>query len=150
MSHNNRSCVEANSDRIATQLTETSFVSDDPATSPPLDLMASVAFLETHLGCDVNEGGNWGAPVSPSQRHRAGTHMHAARALSNGYIHCGTWEGAVLRFHTGLCNPRTQSSSAAVRTRGVQYLRTVSGIQHRIRVYVIQQEFPTFVTRNPF
>lgn len=151
MSHNNRQCIERNQDRIASQLQEIASSSSETLPAiPPLDLMTSVAFLESHLGCDFNHSGDWGAPPSVSQRHTAGTHMNAARVLSNGYQVCNSWEGSVLRFHTGLCDPMTQTSNVPLRVRGVEYLRTVSRIQRRIRLHVIRQEYPTLIIRNPF
>lgn len=69
----------------------------------PPQLFVAVGFLETHLGCARGEGGNWGAPISPTRRHVAGTPMHAARALWRSYEVCGDWEAATRRFRTGLC-----------------------------------------------
>jgi hypothetical protein len=118
MSGNNRACVEARRDRIVQQLTETT------AAGVPAPLMASVAFMETHLGCDRNEGGNWGAPIDRLHRHTAGTHLDAARALLTGVHRCGTWDGAVMRFRSGMC--RTQQPYA------VRYVRLVNQLVRRI------------------
>lgn len=135
MSHNNRQCIERQQARIIQQLSEVSQPISDSLPAPPVELTAAVAFLETHLGCDINEGGNWGAPIDPQHRHTAGTHMHAVQALSRGYMRCGSWEGAVLRFHTGFCDPMHQTRSRAVQQRGVLYLRTVNSIVNRIRTF---------------
>lgn len=71
----------------------------------PMEMIATIGFLETHLGCARGEGGNWGAPISVQQRHVAGTPMQAATALWRSYQVCGDWEGAARRFRTGLCRP---------------------------------------------
>lgn len=118
MNGDNRQCIAERQVQIASQLEETTRMGVPPA------LMVSVAFLETHLGCDRHEGGNWGAPISPNERHTAGTHVHAARALLTGFERCGSWDGAVLRFRTGLC--RTNASY------GVNYLRNVQRLTRRL------------------
>lgn len=70
----------------------------------PIEVIATVGFLETHLGCARNEGGGWGAPIDIHHRHTAGTPMHAARALWRSYEVCNhDWEAAARRFRTGLC-----------------------------------------------
>jgi len=120
MSGNNRACVESRRDRIVQQLTETT------AAGVPAPLMASVAFMETHLGCDRHEGGNWGAPIDRNHRHTAGTHMDAAQALLTGLQRCGTWDGAVMRFRSGMC--RTQQAYA------VRYVRIVNALVRRIEM----------------
>lgn len=71
----------------------------------PPGVLLFVGFAETHLGCDRNEGGNWGAPISRFRRHTAGTSQHAAIALRRSYEVCHTWEGAIGRFRSGVCNP---------------------------------------------
>lgn len=71
---------------------------------PPLFL--SVGFHETHLGCDANEGGGWGAPINRRNRHVAGTPLQAARVLARGWLHCGSWLGAARYFNTGMCDER--------------------------------------------
>ena len=120
MSGNNRACMERNRERIVQQLEETTRM------GVPAEIMASVAFLETHLGCDRGEGGNWGAPIDPQHRHTAGTHVHAARALVTGLSRCGGhWDAAIVRFRTGLCEPRN-----AV---GRSYLQRVRGLIRRIQ-----------------
>jgi len=98
MSHNNRACIEANRDHIVRVAEEG--LRDHGV--PPL-VMISVGFMETHLGCDVGEGGNWGAPISRAERHRAGTPGQAAQALQTSREVCGTWLGAISRFKSGLC-----------------------------------------------
>lgn len=114
MSGNNRACIEERRDRIVQQLTETA------AAGVPAPLMAAVAFMETHLGCDPHEGGNWGAPISRTHRHTAGTHLTAAHVLVVGLARCGTWDGAVSRFRSGLC--RTQQPYVLRYVRGVNAL----------------------------
>jgi hypothetical protein len=118
MSGNNRACIQSRQARIVEQLTETT------AAGVPPEIMASVAFVETHLGCDRNEGGNWGAPIDPAHRHTAGTHVHAARALLTGRERCGSWDGAIVRFRTGLCAARTPV--------GRRYLANVTRLAQRI------------------
>lgn len=133
MSGNNRQCIEHNQARIVQQLRESQVPIEPNAPTPPLELLAAVAFMETHLGCDAHEGGNWGAPIDKYHRHTAGTHMSAVRVLVHGYQRCGTWEGSVLRFRTGLCNPARQSSSDVIRRIGPRYLRRVQSLVTRIR-----------------
>lgn len=118
MSGNNRACIEGNRGRIVQQLTETT------AAGVPTEIMAAVAFVETHLGCDRGEGGNWGAPIDRLHRHTAGTHMDAAQSLLTGRRECGTWDGAIMRFRSGLC--RTQQPYA------VRYVRMVNQLVRRI------------------
>lgn len=120
MSHGNRECIVQRREAIVSQLRE----AEETFGIPPA-IMASVAFVETHLGCDRNEGGNWGAPVSPTRRHSPGTHLHAARALATSWRVCGggTWEPAVLRFHVGLCRPGRRRSA---------YANTVLTLTHRL------------------
>jgi len=98
MSGNNRACIERNQVQIASVLER----GEKAYGVPPLVLL-SVGFAETHLGCDAGEGGNWGAPISRFQRHRAGTPVQAAQALQASYRVCGTWLGAISRFRSGLC-----------------------------------------------
>lgn len=133
MSGNNRACIETQQARIVQQLREVSEPYEPGAPVPPTELTAAVAFAETHLGCDIHEGGNWGAPIDAQHRHTAGTHMNAVRVLVRGYQRCGSWDGAVLRFRTGLCNPQRQSSSPRVRHQGAHYLRVIHRIVERIR-----------------
>lgn len=139
MSGNNRRCIETQQSRIIRQLREVSEPVEPEAPVPPTELTAAVAFVETHLGCDINEGGNWGAPIDPQHRHTAGTHMHAVRALSRGYRACGDWDGAVMRFRTGLCNPK-RSPSPTVREQGTHYLRVIRSIVERMRAYSLVPE----------
>ena len=133
MSGHNRQCIETNREHITQQLREVQQPFEPGAPVPPLELTAAVAFTETHLGCDHNEGGNWGAPVDGRHRHTPGTHMSALRVLSRSYTVCGTWDGAVMRFRTGLCDPRRQSSSPAVAQQGVSYLRRVKNLIRRMQ-----------------
>lgn len=72
--------------------------------SVPAGLLVSVAFNETHLGCDRGSGGCWGAPIDAQHRHTAGNSDSAARVLRTGYDRChNSWRGAVSRFRCGLC-----------------------------------------------
>lgn len=128
MSGNNRACIEQNRAHIAAQLDETHAAYPDV----PLEVMAAVAFAETHLGCDAGEGGNWGAPISRDRRHTAGTHLHAAGALHRSLAVCGTVDGAIQRFRTGLCDPRRQTANLRVREQATTYLRTVRRLEAAI------------------
>lgn len=132
MSGHNRQCIINNQERIVQQLQDASRPIEPEAPVPPVELTAAVAFEETHLGCDHNEGGGWGAPISRSRRHVAGTHLHAVRVLSRSYQVCGTWDRAVLRFRTGLCYPNT-SPSRRVRHQGARYLRIIHSLIRRLR-----------------
>ena len=100
--------------------------------SMPPEMIVSVGFHETHLGCARNEGGNWGAPISPQQRHIAGTPIQAARALWRSYEVCGNWEGAARRFRTGLCNPRNPT----IKDIGERYGRSVIRAANSLRMQV--------------
>lgn len=132
MSGNNRRCIETQQSRIVQQLREVSRPYEPGAPVPPVELTAAVAFAETHLGCDLHEGGNWGAPIDAQHRHTAGTHMNAVRVLSQSYRVCGGWDGAILRFRTGLCDPR-RSPSERVRRQGARYLRVIHRLMDGIR-----------------
>jgi len=94
-------CMERRAPRIAVQAAE-----GEATYGVPAALLLVIGFAETHLGCDHGEGGGWGAPVDPTHRHTAGTHLHAARALASSYRACGNWYGAIVRFRTGLCTTR--------------------------------------------
>lgn len=87
----------------------------------PPAVILSVGFLESHLGCDRASGGCWGAPISPTRRTTAGTHMHAGRALATSYRVCtvngqGSWLRAISRFRCGRCggcpDPRNPYTAA--------------------------------------
>jgi len=107
------SCIEERRDAIVANLN-----AGEGKYGVPAGLMMVVAFNETHLGCDAREGGNWGAPISATRRHVAGTPLQAARILANGHRHCGSWRGAVSFFRTGLCRP--------VEARHVPYVNRVT------------------------
>ena len=126
MSHNNRQCIIERRSQIEQVLV----VSQRHYPEMPMEMIATIGFMETHLGCDYGEGGNWGAPLSPTQRHMAGTPFQAATALWHGYEHCHTWEGAARRFRTGLCHPTTTGSS---------YSRRAMRIVNRLRVHIARQ-----------
>lgn len=123
MSGDNRQCIINNRSNIENVLTQ----SQQRFPQMPIEVLATIGFIETHLGCDRGEGGNWGAPISPTQRHVAGTPMQAAVALWHGYQVCGTWEGATRRFRTGLCTPNPTN---------IPYSRTAMRLVNRIRVHV--------------
>ena len=93
-----RSCMLARRDRIVAQAQAAS-----TNHGVPLGVLYMVAFRETHVGCDRASGGCWGAPVSPTERHTAGTAEHAARALATSFARCHSWRGAISRFRCGLC-----------------------------------------------
>ena len=135
MSGNNRQRIIERQSRIAQQLQEVSEPIEPGAPVPPVELTAAVAFAETHLGCDLNEGGNWGAPIDRNHRHTAGTHLSAVRVLSRGFTQCGSWDGAILRFRTGLCNPARHGATPQVRMVGPRYLRTIHSIMDRMEDY---------------
>lgn len=118
MSGNNRVCIQKHFDSIA-QVAEAA----ERDNGVPAAIMLSVGFLETHLGCSAGEGGNWGAPISRTQRHVAGTPRQAAVALQHSYERCGSWVGAISRFRSGRC---TIPSSMA------SYPRTALRIMNRI------------------
>lgn len=71
----------------------------------PMEMLASIGFLETHLGC--YGGGGWGAPLSRTQRNLPGTPIRAAGILWRSFQVCGNWEGAARRFRTGICTHTT-------------------------------------------
>lgn len=127
MSGNNRQCIIQHRPQIEQVLVASQAQYPDM----PMEMIAAVGFMETHLGCDRGEGGNWGAPISPTQRHTAGTPLQAATALWHGYQTCGTWEGAASRFRTGLCR-----HSAT----GQRYSHIAMNIVNRLRVRVAQQQ----------
>lgn len=93
-----RTCMESRREQIIL-----SAASSSSTYQVPIGLLYSVAFNETHLGCDRGSGGCWGAPIDPQHRHTAGTSDHAALALKHGFERCHTWAGAVSRFRCGLC-----------------------------------------------
>lgn len=95
-------CIESHLTQIANNAAEGERLHGVPA-----GVMLVVGFMETHLGCDRNEGGNWGAPIDPQHRHTAGTPLQAAHALAVSYQRCGgqDWARAVGRFRSGLCAP---------------------------------------------
>ncbi len=135
MNGNNRQCIIDRQPRIAEQLREVSQPIEPGAPVPPTHLTAAVAFKETHLGCDINEGGNWGAPIDRNHRHTAGTHLSAVTSLVHGYQRCGSWDGAVLRFRTGFCNPARQGASRQIQVIGAQYLNSIHSIMGQMEEY---------------
>jgi hypothetical protein len=126
MSGNNRQCIVEN----RTQIEHVLDASQRAYPEMPMEIIAAIGFVETHLGCDQGEGGNWGAPISPTQRHVAGTPFQAATALWHSYERCHTWEGAARRFRTGLCRP-TPTGSA--------YSRRAMHVVNRLRTHINRQ-----------
>jgi len=106
------SCISTNIARIAAQAEE-----GERIHGVPVSILLVVGFTETHLGCDNNEGGNWGAPISRFRRHVAGTHLHAANALRRSFEVCGDWFGAIARFRSGLCRPTNPRYFTSIRSR---------------------------------
>ena len=127
MSGNNRQCIIQHREQIEQVLIE----SQRNYPEMPMEMIATIGFMETHLGCDYGEGGNWGAPLSPTQRHVPGTPFQAATALWHSYEHCHTSEGAARRFRTGLCRPTNTGSP---------YARRAIHVMNRLRVHVAQQQ----------
>lgn len=123
MSGNNRQCIIEHRSQIETVLVQ----AQRQYPAMPTEVFATIGFMETHLGCDQGEGGNWGAPISPTQRHVAGTPLQAATALWRSYEVCGSWDGAARRFRTGLCRPTVI---------GTRYSRIASHITNRIRLNI--------------
>ena len=91
-------CVTARRDAIAATVDESA-----ARWHVPPALVVAVGFSETHLGCDANEGGGFGAPLDAHHRHTAGTVDTAVRILARSYAVCGTWPRAVTRFRSGMC-----------------------------------------------
>jgi hypothetical protein len=129
MSGENRQCIERGRHRIAAELRATH------RTFPrlPMEVMAAVAFVESHLGCASGGRGrrNWGA--IPVHRQRGGAPMLAARIMARGIERCGSIDGAVMRFRTGFCNPRRQTNRTSVHQVAERYLRKVSRLVASIR-----------------
>lgn len=115
MSGNNRQCIQAHQETIAMHLTNGLNQFEVPQL-----VLISVGFSETHLGCDINEGGNWGAPISRFHRHTAGTPNHAAIALRRSYEVCNhSWVGAISRFRCGLCRCRGTQAGYPIRVQSL-------------------------------
>ena len=127
-----RQCLIARRDHIVSNIAASQQVHNVPPA-----VITAIGFAETHLGCDHGEGGGWGAPISPTRRHIAGTPLHAARALATSYRVCGNWNGAVRRFRTGLCH------STRV---GDQYMNNVIHLINRIERNAIAGNTPTVST----
>lgn len=95
-----RACIERRRDDIISAL-----VAAEHDRDVPPEILLVTAFLETHVGCDSREGGNWGAPASRRNRHRPGSPDDAAAALERGFRRCHTWLGAIGMFRAGMCRP---------------------------------------------
>ena len=94
-----RQCIIDHSESIVQQVTQA-----EQTRHVPPGILLMVGFQETHLGCDANEGGGWGAPISRFHRHVAGTSDDAARILVHSYEACGNWIRAITRFRSGACS----------------------------------------------
>lgn len=129
MSGNNRACIIEHRARIEAQLDEAFTRYPDV----PREVLAAVAFSETHLGCDAGEGGNWGSPISRHARHTPGNHMHAAGALHQSLLVCRQLDGAIMRFRVGLCDPLRQTTNELVRYRALRYRANVRRLEAAIR-----------------
>lgn len=128
-----RYCIAARHQQIESVLVASRIAYPDM----PMEMIATIGLLETHLGCARGEGGNWGAPISPRQRHVAGTPMHAARALWRSYEVCHNWEGAARRFRTGLCGHTPV---------GDRYGRLAMNVAYNVRMQVLaNREYETRV-----
>jgi len=123
MSGNNRQCIIEHRPQIEQVLTE----AQQRYPNMPIEFLAAIGFIETHLGCDQGEGGNWGAPISPTQRHIAGTPMQAATSLWHSFEVCRTMDGAARRFRTGVC---------ANTPTGTRYANIAMSLVSRIRARV--------------
>jgi len=140
MSGNNRQCIMEHRTQIESVLVE----AQRQYPEMPTEVLTAVGFMETHLGCDQGEGGNWGAPISATRRHIAGTPMQAATILWHSYQVCGTWEGAARRFRTGLCRPTTTGAPYAQRAINVaNRLRSLSQTSHQINTNRLCFNTPT-------
>lgn len=94
-----RACIEARRDRIASNAEAAAAQYGVLVT-----VLLSVAYRESHLGCDPRSGGSWGAPISRTRRHVAGGANAEASALALGYRRCFTHEGAISHFRWGVCS----------------------------------------------
>lgn len=137
MSGNNRQCIIHTQARIVQvlQMSQQQYPNVQP------EVLFVVGFIETHLGCDANEGGGWGVPISRNRRHTAGPPVYAAMILNRGLEVCGNIHGAVHRFRTGLCRHRRNWGSLEYRRMaeiGNRYerlvFRRVRDLQNRILV----------------
>ena len=104
----------------------------------PVEVFLATSFLETHLGCDPGSGGGFGAPISRSDRHTAGTAASHGSALALGLRQCGTahgWLAAVSHYRTGRCRwPVTYPGYTAVYAIHLAN-RIRERATHGIRVY---------------
>lgn len=94
-------CIRRNQTRIADSANRSAERFD-----VPVDVLLTVAYLESHLGCANGSGGCWGAPINRSHRNQAGGSDQAAAALAWGYARCGSDLGAISHFRCGLCTCR--------------------------------------------
>lgn len=131
MSGNNRACIQRNFDAIASVAS-----SSYQNFGVPQSVILAVGFLETHLGCDRGGGGNWGAPISQSLRHVAGTPLQAAQSLQTGFRVCHTWEGAISRFRSGACRiPQNMAHYPANAISIITRISTISEIPLPVHLY---------------
>ena len=85
----------------------------------PVEVLLTVAFMESHFGCARGSGGNWGAPIDRLHRLIPGRAIQAARILSRSLEVCGSWEGALRRFRYGLCFARIDHTAYSPRAMGI-------------------------------
>lgn len=138
MSGNNRACIVRNFDSIAAVAEAAERDNGVPAA-----IILSVGFLETHLGCDINEGGNWGAPISTTRRHVAGTPRQAAVALQHGFERCGSWVGAISRFRSGRCRiPTSMSNYPRTAIRIMTRISHDTGTPVPLNLYPVRPRYP--------
>jgi len=138
MSGNNRACIVRNFDAIA-QVAEDA----ESENGVPAAVILSVGFLETHLGCDINEGGNWGAPISPTRRHVAGTPRQAVVALQHGFERCHSWVGAISRFRSGRCQiPVSMSRYPRTAVRIMTRISRDAGVALPANIHPVRPTYP--------
>ena len=103
----------------------------------PVAMLMSVAFLESHLGCNPRSGGCWGAPIDRDHRHTAGRAEQTASALALGVRRCGTDERAINHFRWGTCRRTRRAhgygpeSVFRVAERVARYMTVGVGLAHR-------------------
>lgn len=138
MSGNNRACIVRNFDAIA-QVAEDA----ERENGVPAAIMLTVGFIETHNGCDHGEGGNWGAPISPTRRHVAGAPRQAAVALQHGFERCGSWIGAISRFRSGRCQiPASMSGYPRTAVRIMTRISRDAGVALPVNIRPVRPTYP--------
>ena len=93
-----RTCIDQNESSIVRQIE-----AGQAEHGVPSPVLAVVAYLESHYGCDPRSRGSWGVPWR-FQGNYSGTQGNiTARSLATGFRRCGSWEGAISRFRCGSC-----------------------------------------------